>query len=197
MASVNTKCITILMGTQGVHTHPLASWFTGNFDFWAGGVNWPAPASSFGQIFSVILNSPAYQIVNHSGYTTPYYTSSVGPPVAAGIEFVGAKGAQSGEFTSGVFNNSSLANRSVQWRVAHNHWLTGSHYEKTQYTQNNFTSHASQRPTFASANHYQSRFSYTRVHWGSGQGYGIDSENNLHLGATDSGGDQHHYFTLV
>jgi hypothetical protein len=192
-----TNCITIMMGTKGVHPSyvPFFGLCHGNTDFRTGQT----------------AGYAGYRIETGAGnYPNAYSTSSYGSPVPAGNQnLIGKKGNLYGIIPMAPLN-SSLSNRCVQFAAGRDSFFAGTSVYKRDGTSTSTgtnmrgawpeydaTQNVNNHSSVNGTGHFQSSFyrttAYPTQHSPS-KGYVIDSPF-IHLGATAIGYNQGQHFS--
>ena len=190
-----TNCITVLLGTQGVHSwtipNPLNTYFPpwtilGNSDFEYTGTGIPTIGEEIYNQTSYASNPPV----------STYDSSSLGNELTtffpSANERIGKKGAHNGLLGWGVQQNNSLANRSVQYAAGR--LQQPSDYDQDPGATTQGVAYSTSYPSvytvgvyYGFSGHAMAKFMHKRVYHGHNKGYFIDQVNNIHLGATDMG----------
>lgn len=192
MASVATNCVTVLLGTQGVHT-----WTIPNP--WVPFLNMTIKGNSDFEYTGTGIPTIGEEIHNRTSYLggSTYHSSSLGGApqhqfVPSANELLGKKGANLGLIGFGVHHNSSLANRSVQFAAGR--LQQPNDYDQDPNATTQGVPYSTSYPSvytvgihFGLSGHAMSKFGHKRVYNGHNKGYFIDQVTDIHLGATNMG----------
>lgn len=190
--AVATNCVTVLLGTQGIHTwtipSPYGSWFPpwtlkGNKDFEYTGTGIPT------------IGEEIHNRTSYLGGST-YHSSSLAGEYSAifpsANEWLYKKGANLGFIGWGAKHNSSLSNRTVQFAAGR--LQQPNDYDQAPGATNQGVPYSTSYPSvytvgihFGLSGHAMSKFGHKRVYNGHNKGYFIDQVTDIHLGATDMG----------